>query len=113
MTNKLFIYGTLGPGRPNEHIMQNIGGSWEDAIVFGNLYQEGWGSEMGYPGIILDKTGDKIKGFLFRSENISNHWSELDQFEGEAYTRVLTDVELLNGTSESAYIYTLKRTTTD
>jgi len=24
----LFVYGTLGPGRPNSHILEIIGGSW-------------------------------------------------------------------------------------
>ena len=109
MIKKLFVYGTLGPGRPNEHIMRNIGGTWEEASVIGILHQEGWGSAMGYPGITLDKEGDKVEGFLFSSDKISEHWSELDEFEGEAYERVLTTVELQNGTVVDAYIYTLKR----
>ncbi len=44
MINKLFVYGTLCPGRPYEHILRNIGGSWEDASVTGILHQEGWGT---------------------------------------------------------------------
>jgi len=108
MIKKLFVYGTLGPGRPNEHIMRNIGGTWEEASVIGILHQEGWGAAMGYPGITLDKEGDKVEGFLFSSDKISEHWSELDEFEGEAYERVLTTVELQNGTVVDAYIYTLK-----
>ena len=110
MTKKLFVYGTLSPGRPNEHVLRDIGGSWEEASVTGILHQEGWGSAMGYPGITLDKDGDKVEGFLFSSDKISEHWSELDEFEGEAYERVLTTVEIQNGTIVDAYIYTLKRT---
>ena len=64
---------------------------------------------MGYPGITLTKDGNKVEGFLFSSDTIPEHWSELDEFEGEAYERVLTTVELQNGTSADAYIYTLKR----
>ena len=82
MINKLFVYGTLGPGRPNEHVLSNIGGSWEKASVTGILHQEGWGAAMGYPGITLDETGDRVEGFLFTSDTISDHWTELDQFEG-------------------------------
>lgn len=26
MTERLFVYGTLGPGRPNEHVLRDIGG---------------------------------------------------------------------------------------
>jgi gamma-glutamylcyclotransferase (GGCT)/AIG2-like uncharacterized protein YtfP len=29
MTEKLIVYGTLGPGRPNEHVLKAIGGVWE------------------------------------------------------------------------------------
>ena len=109
MIKKLFVYGTLGPGRPNEHILRNIGGSWEEASVTGTLHHEGWGAAMGYPGITLDKDSDKVEGFLFSSDKIAEHWSELDEFEGEAYERVLTKVELQNGTIVDAFIYTLKR----
>ncbi len=108
MITKLFVYGTLAPGRPNEHILRNIGGSWDEASVTGILHQEGWGSGMGYPGITLDKDGNKVEGFLFSSDTISEHWPELDEFEGEGYERVLTTAELKNGTIVNAYIYTLK-----
>ncbi len=110
MTNKLFVYGTLGPGRPNEHILRNIGGSWEKASVTGILHHEGWGAAMGYPAITLNKDGDKVEGFLFSSDKIAEHWPELDAFEGEAYERVLTTVELKNKIIVEAFIYILKRT---
>ena len=54
MTERLFVYGTLGPGRPNEHVLGSIDGSWEAASVTGTLHDEGWGAAMGYPGIVLD-----------------------------------------------------------
>lgn len=40
MTQRLFVYGTLGPGRANEHVLNEIGGSWEKASVHGYLKQE-------------------------------------------------------------------------
>ena len=106
--NKLFVYGTLGPGRPNEHILKNIGGTWEEATVIGKLHQEGWGATMGYPAIVLDENGDNVDGYLFTSKNISQHWHELDEFEGEAYKRVITKVKLKNKSIVDAYIYELK-----
>jgi len=109
MIKNLFVYGTLAPGRPNEHILKNIGGSRGKARITGTLHHEGWGAAMGYPGITLDKDGDKVEGFLFSSEKIAEHWPELDEFEGEAYERVLTTVELKNKTIVDAFIYTLKR----
>ena len=64
---------------------------------------------MGFPGITLDTEGVKVEGFLFSSDNISEYWSELDEFEGEAYERVLTKVELKNKTIVEAFIYILKK----
>jgi gamma-glutamylcyclotransferase (GGCT)/AIG2-like uncharacterized protein YtfP len=29
----LFVYGTLGPGRPNAHVLEGIGGSWQEGHV--------------------------------------------------------------------------------
>ena len=74
----------------------------------GTLHAEGWEASMGYPGIVLDKNGGKVGGFLFSSENIAEHWLELDEFEGGAYERVLTTVELQNQTIVEAFIYSLK-----
>ena len=108
MTEKLFVYGTLGPNRPNEHVLKEIGGSWEKATVRGKLRQAGWGAEMGYPGIDLDENGEEIEGFLFVSENLSNHWNALDDFEGEGYARVITRAKLEDGSVVDAYIYTLR-----
>jgi gamma-glutamylcyclotransferase (GGCT)/AIG2-like uncharacterized protein YtfP len=59
MTQCLFVYGTLGPGRPNEHVLSVIGGTWKEASVNGYLKPLGWSAELGYPGIVLDDTGDE------------------------------------------------------
>jgi len=66
---------------------------------------------MGYPGITLNKDGEIVNGFLFISDNLSEHWSELDEFEGEAYKRVLTTITLQDKSTVDSYIYTLKQTT--
>ena len=108
MIERLFVYGTLAPGRPNEHVLAEIDGSWEAATVTGTLRQEGWGAEMGYPGIDLDETAGEIQGFLFSSEKLSDYWAKLDEFEGAAYERVLTRVKLADNRTVDAYIYALK-----
>ncbi len=108
MNDKLFVYGTLGPGRPNEHILKKIGGSFEEASIIGLLHDEGWGAEMGYPGLTIDVKGEKITGVLFVSNNLNEHWSELDNFEGEAYERVQTTVKLKNNTTVEAFVYAIK-----
>ncbi len=108
MNNKLFVYGTLAPGRPNEHILNKIGGSFEAASIIGILHNKGWGADMGSPGLTIDSEGAKIIGFLFTSDNLIKHWSKLDDFEGDGYERVLTTVKLKNNTSVEAFVYAIK-----
>ena len=110
MTRRLFVYGTLAPGRPNEHILANVSGQWQPATVTGRLIQEGWGAAKGYPGIVLDEGGGDVEGFLFTSDSLTEHWDRLDEFEGEGYERVLTTAKLKDGTAVEAYIYKLSKT---
>ncbi len=108
---RLFIYGTLAPGQANHNILENIPGTWEAATLRGTLFQEGWGVEMGCPGIIPTDDGDKVEGFVFLSEHLVNHWSMLDEFEGDGYKRVPVTVDV-NGSHEvEAYVYALNRDT--
>jgi len=107
MTNRLFVYGTLAPGRPNEHELAEVPGNWEPAIVKGTLLQEGWGAAVGYPGIVLDEHGGEVHGFIFSSKELSAHWARLDELEGDCYERVVASVELGDGTVVKAYIYAL------
>jgi gamma-glutamylcyclotransferase (GGCT)/AIG2-like uncharacterized protein YtfP len=108
MSEKLFVYGTLGPGRPNEHILNDIGGSWDNGTIKGTLIDEGWGAKMGYPAISLDKNGQEVKGFIFTSNNLCDNWGILDDFEGKGYERVVTNVKKEDGSTIEAYVYSLK-----
>lgn len=105
---RLFVYGTLCPGQPNEHVLDAIGGTWAVATVTGNLRHDGWGAEMGYPGMDLNENGKAVEGFVFTSENISKRWKTLDEFEGDDYERVLTKATLKDGRTVDAYIYVLQ-----
>ncbi|MBD1997745.1 gamma-glutamylcyclotransferase [Leptolyngbya sp. FACHB-541] len=107
MHHRLFVYGTLAPGRPNEHVLADVPREWEPATVTDMLLPEGWGAAVGYPGIVLDKDGDGIEGFLFSSERLTEHWTRLDQFEGQGYERVLTTAKLKDRTTVDTYIYKL------
>ena len=105
---RLFVYGTLAPGRPNDHLLKEIGGSWQSASVRGRLDPEGWGATLGYPGIVLDEAGEEVAGFVFSSGNLSQHWEKVDEFEGEGYERARTLAKLSDGRKVDAYIYVLK-----
>jgi gamma-glutamylcyclotransferase (GGCT)/AIG2-like uncharacterized protein YtfP len=108
MTDLLFVYGTLAPGRPNEHVLAEVPGTWQPATVKGTLRQEGWGAAVGYPGIVLDEIGSEVRGFVFSSDELAAHWTRLDEFEGEGYKRVLAPATLEDGTIVHAYIYALR-----
>ena len=107
MTPRLFVYGTLAPGRANAHVLAPVPGTWEPATVTGRLLPEGWGAAAGYPGIILDEQGGPVAGLLFTSDSLGEHWSRLDAFEGDGYRRVRTTVRRQDGTVVDAYVYAL------
>jgi len=104
---RLFIYGSLQPGGPNEHVLAEIGGDWEPAVVKGNLLEKGWGASMGYPGLVIDERGNDVHGHVFASSNLSAKWTYLDQLEGEEYERTVASVTLLSGEQVQAHIYVL------
>lgn len=103
----LFVYGTLMPGCENAHLLESIGGTWGQGTVYGSLLDQGWGAGMGYPGIVLDNTGNCVEGYVFYSEHLSEHWDALDEFEGEEYARVPVDVTTENGEIVTAFIYSV------
>ena len=64
MTQRLFVYGTLAPGRPNEHVLASVDGEWESATVRGTLVEEGWGAGLGFPAITLAEDASDVSGFM-------------------------------------------------
>lgn len=105
--DRLFVYGTLAPGRSNAHMLAPIPGRWEPATVRGMLLPQGWGAAAGYPGIVLDEHGEEVEGFVFSSAELGAHWTRLDEFEGEGYERVCVSAKLGDGTRVDAYVYRL------
>lgn len=104
---RLFVYGTLRPGHSNHHILDNIGGEWLPGSVSGTFYQRGWGEAADFPGIVLDKQGPSVEGYVFISDNLAAHWSMLDEFEA-GYDRVTVDVTTATGQQMTAWIYQLQ-----
>jgi gamma-glutamylcyclotransferase (GGCT)/AIG2-like uncharacterized protein YtfP len=108
MINRLFVYGTLAPGRPNAHVLADVSGTWEPATVRGTLIPEGWGAAEGYSAIVLNAEGAEVEGLLFSSDSLAEHWARLDEFEGDGYERVMTKVKLRDGTITNANVYALR-----
>ncbi len=111
MTHRLFVYGSLAPGRPNEHVLADVPGTWEPATVRGVLHPEGWGAALGFPVIVLDEQGPEVEGFVFSSDELGEHWERLDRFEGEGYERALTVATLPGGRTLEAHIYVVRSAT--
>lgn len=105
----LFVYGTLAPNRPNHHIMTPIkDGSWTPAYIYAQLLPNGWGGALGYPAVIPEPIGEhKVRGLIFQSHELDQHWERLDEFEGHAYERIEVEAYLENGESMKAFVYAL------
>lgn len=103
--DSLFVYGTLRQGYPNEHVLAEIGGNFQNASVRGYYVNTGWGAEMGCPALTLDVAGKRIAGQIFTSANLQNYLSKLDEFEGDEYRRVVSRVTLECGKEVEAYVY--------
>ena len=93
----LFVYGSLLPGAENEKYLKHIKGSWTKAYVYGE--------HIGYPAIKLNEKGDKILGQLFYSDALMKIIKSVDEYEGEEYQRVVTNVYLNDGTQKQAFVY--------
>lgn len=108
MTQSLFVYGSLAPGRPNAHILAPLGGTWQPATVCGHLRPQGWGAALGFPGLELDEAGGTVSGIVFTSEQLAGFWETLDSFEGEQYARVTAAATLEDGSRVDAWVYALR-----
>ncbi|MEO0637384.1 MAG: gamma-glutamylcyclotransferase [Pseudomonadota bacterium] len=102
----LATYGTLAPGRPNHHVLENLKGTWTTGWVVGTLKNAGWGAEQGYPGITIDPKGSLVEVHLFNSADLPEHWARLDAFEGKGYKRKTVRAQTTNGVLEAS-IYAL------
>ena len=104
--HRLATYGTLAPGRPNQHQLDGLVGRWFAGHVNGMLVHAGWGAGLGYPALVLDPDGSDIRVDVFESVDLPAHWERLDAFEGPGYQRVVTLVRTSTGDVDAS-IYVL------
>ncbi len=103
------VYGSLAPGRPNYHKLQDIAGRWSKAVIYGQLVRQGWGADLGYYGLKKDShEKTEIAVFIFVSDYLIRYWPALDEFEGEDYERILIAYKLETGETGVGNIYVLK-----
>ena len=87
-SERLVVYGTLAPGRPNEHVLADVPGEWSKGWVEGDLVDHGWGVSEGYPAMRPREGGARIDVDLFESAELPRLWEQLDEIEGDGYERV-------------------------
>lgn len=107
MMERLFVYGTLAPGRANAHMLADVPGKWQPATIRGFLCAAGWGAAAGYPGIQPDEQGEPVQGLVFSAPGLAAHWPRLDAFEGGDYRRVAVMATLNDGTQVQVQVYAL------
>ena len=95
--HRLATYGTLAPGHPNDHQLDELDGHWLEGYVQARLIDAGWGASLGFPAMILDPHGSPVHVHVFESADLPAHWSRLDDFEGPGYQRVVTTVQTPSG----------------
>ena len=103
---RLATYGSLAPGAANHDQLSGLSGSWRTGTIRGRLLDAGWGSPIGFPGLVLDDHAFEIPVALFESDELPQHWERLDAFEGEGYRRTVARVSS-EGEALDAYIYAL------
>lgn len=104
---RLATYGSLSPGQVNHHELAALKGHWRKGTVKGRLMNSGWGTALGFPGLVLEPSGPPVEVCLFESSDLPDHWSRLDEFEGSGYRRVVTQVHTPEG-DVSACIYVVR-----
>lgn len=113
MIQRLFIYGTMAPGRANQDVLSSIPGYWESATVTGKWTDVRQASSSDRTVIVLDEAGETIRGFIFTSDRLNDHWARLDEFEGQACQRVQAAVRRSDGALVDAHVYVSRITDTD
>jgi gamma-glutamylcyclotransferase (GGCT)/AIG2-like uncharacterized protein YtfP len=107
MVERLFVYGTLRPGESNEHYLTPIAGTWMNASIRGIHFPHGYGATEGYPVLTPSPQGEIIPGLILEARFSQAQWQMLDEFETDAYERVLATVTDDSGAKVSAFVYIL------
>jgi gamma-glutamylcyclotransferase (GGCT)/AIG2-like uncharacterized protein YtfP len=109
MSERLFVYGTLRPGESNERFLADIPGKWMNASITGILFPTGYGATDGYPVLVPHENGQPIAGQVLEANFTAADWHMLDNFETQAYERVLNPIVTENGERLSAFVYILNQ----
>ncbi len=97
--HRLIVYGTLMPRGQYHYLMAGLAARWERCTIRGSL-----GTYRGYPFFKWNPGGERHPAWLITSAGLPAKYRELDDFEGEAYTRRLIPA-VVGNRLVIAYIY--------
>ena len=86
---KLVVYGTLAPNAPNESILEEIKGFWQECKITGEIV-----SHKGLKCFKWNPNGAEIDAKMFVSEFLPDKLPNVDGFEGSIYHRILIPVKV-------------------
>ncbi len=86
---RLVVYGSLAPGGLYHFLLADLPGTWERCVIRGCMGQ--YGCFKAFRG---DAAGPEHPAWLFSSAELPRVISELDDFEGDAYERVVIRVRV-------------------
>ena len=85
---RLAVYGTLAPGRSNDHMLSQLDGQWLDGHVRGEVQERD-----GFP-VFSWRNGPSVPVRILDAPALSQTFERLDQFEGAKYRRILVPVQV-------------------
>ncbi len=103
--NRLFVYGSLAPGRSHHYLLAGLPGYWQKARVSGYFFPNGTAGTRGWPALKPSSRGTAVAGYILTSKRLTEHWRDLDKFEGHFYRRVKARAALENGANISVFLY--------
>jgi hypothetical protein len=81
---KLIVYGSLVPGGLYHFLLADLPGTWEQCVIRGRMGHYG-----GFKAFCYDAAGPEHPAWLLASAELPRVIAELDDFEGEAYERLI------------------------
>jgi hypothetical protein len=85
----LIVYGSLAPGGANTFLLATLIGEWYPCRIRGHM-----GHYQGFKSFRYDPQGREHQAWLLESAELPGLLADLDDFEGEAYERIIIPAQL-------------------
>ena len=96
---RLIVYGSLAPGGSNAFLLAGLSGEWRPCRIRGHM-----GAYCGFKSFRYDPEGLEHPAWLLVSTDLPLIFPGLDDFEGEAYERLIIPARV-NGGWVMAQVY--------